>query len=207
MPARWCICDATPLVEMDLAVDVIVHPDEFDKPSSTGILLKRVIPGLTLHEFDHRQRLRREDVARPGRDLWILHPSGESVPHPPPPTSSLQVLLLDGSWKQAGHLMTHVSGWGRKICLPLGGTPRYWLRSTVHAGRFSTAEALVRLLGLLGETDQERQLNNHFELHVAALLLGRGKRDQALAYLENSPIRETWPELVGRIYASRRQDA
>lgn len=77
---RWCICDGLRTVECPVAVDVLMHRREAMRPSSTGHLIKRVLPASRLHLYDPHTPLERAQIARPGKALWVLHPLGEAMP-------------------------------------------------------------------------------------------------------------------------------
>ena len=199
---RWCICAGWEPVACALAVDVLMHYREVRRPTSTGHLVTRVMPGARLHLHRQEGAPARETVARPGRELWILHPRGEAVP-PGVDPAGVQVLLLDGSWGEAARMATHVAGWGRLVCLPDAGESRNGLRRQESSGKYSTIESLLFLLTALGLTEAERRLRLQFELHVYAGLRTRGARVQAEAFLAQSPIREAFPDLLAELHRRR----
>ena len=200
---RWCICAGLRKVTSPLRVDVLQHFMESYRPSSTGHLLERVLPGAGRHIFRAERTLARTDIVQPGRELWILHPNGEPMPANARP-AELQVLLLDGTWVQAAEMARVTGSWGRRVNLPMQGESRYWLRTQSGAGRFSTAEALLFLLGALGLTGAQAQLRVQFELHVYATLCSRGHKQRAADYLVDSPIRTALAEVLEN-FASRRR--
>src|SRR5450759_3167487 len=115
---RWCICAGERTIECPVGIDVLIHHREFWRPSSTGRLINRVIPASRGHVFRHDLPLVESAIRRPGRELWILHPLGG----PPPtvaPGVALQVLLLDGSWREAARMKQGVERWGRLVSLPM----------------------------------------------------------------------------------------
>ena len=205
MPPRWCICEGLHPLDCALGVDVLMHFCEANRPSSTGHLINRLLPATRVHLAGGGRRPERAEIVRPGKTLWILHPQGD-----PPPTDAvpenLQVLLIDGSWKQASDLMRQVVTWGRTICLPMTGVSRYRLRAQQGEGQFSTIEALLFLMATLGLQREEAQLRLQFELHVYAGLLARGRPPDARAYLVDSPVRTAFPELVDRLDPWRPRD-
>lgn len=192
---RWCICAGLREVASPLRVDVLQHFMESYRPSSTGHLLSRVLPGSGRHIFRAERPMARADIVQPGRELWILHPNGEPLPADANP-AALQVLLLDGTWVQAAEMARITGSWGRRVSLPLQGRSRYWLRAQSGAGRFSTAEALIFLLGALGLAEAQARLRVQFELHVYASLCARGHKQRAAEYLVDSPVRTALPEVL-----------
>src|SRR5476649_967064 len=112
---RWCICAGERPIECPLEIDVLIHHREFWRPTSTGRLINRVIPASRGHVFSHDLPLNEAAIRRPGRELWILHPRGESLPACPEPVERAvargampQVLLLDGSWREAARMVSGV---------------------------------------------------------------------------------------------------
>ena len=99
-----------------------------------------------------------------------------------------------------------VSTWGRRVSLPLTGDSRYWLRAKQDGERFSTAEALLFMLQMLGLDTAFQQLNAQFELHVYASLRARGNVQQAQEFLQNSPLPALMPELLEQLQARRSRD-
>lgn len=199
---RWCICAGLRMVESPLAVDVLMHHREFERPTSTGHLVHRVVAGSRLHLHRQEGAPPRETVALPGRELWILHPRGEAVPAGADP-AGVQVLLIDGSWGEAARMTTHVTGWGRLVRLPYAGGSRNSLRRQEQPGKYATAESLIFLLAALGLRDAAAQLRLQFELHVYAGLRTRGARAQAEEFLATAGIGAAFPELLAELNRPR----
>jgi DTW domain-containing protein len=199
---RWCICDGFHSLVCPFEVEVLIHHREFWRPTSTGRLINRVIPASRGHVFRHDLPLNRVAIVQPGRPLWILHPLGAPLPAGAPP-AGLQVLLLDGSWREAARMMHGVESWGRLISLPMTGPSRYLLRDQQGAGKYSTVEALMFLLSALGLTREHAQLRLQFELHVYAGLRARGEKAAAEKFLDDSPVRGAFPELLEKLNERR----
>jgi DTW domain-containing protein YfiP len=179
-----------------------MHYMESYRPSSTGHLIQRVIPRSVQHVYRKERPLTRDDLAKPDRELWILHPRGEPMPAPRS-LAEIQVLLLDGTWVQATEMAHRVGPWGRRVSLPMTGPSRYWLRAQAGPGRFSTMEALLFLLAQLGLEQEHRQLRIQFELHVYASLRARGHRELANQYLADSPVRAALPDFLAELETKR----
>jgi DTW domain-containing protein YfiP len=201
-PPRWCTCAAFQPITCPLAIDVLVHSRESFRPTSTGRLINRVIPASRGHLYRYDVPLNPAAIVRPDRELWVLHPLGEPLPRATPP-AGVQVLLLDGSWREAAKMRADTKGWGRAVRLPMTGESRYRLRGQQGAGLFSTVEALLFLLQAFGLTDPHAQLRLQFELHVYAGLLARGDKVAAAEFLAGSPVREAFPALLAEF--SRRR--
>ncbi|MBI3884119.1 MAG: DTW domain-containing protein [Opitutae bacterium] len=203
LPPRWCICAAQRDLAGPLGVTVLQHFMESYRPSSTGHLIKRVLPAATLHLYRRERSLARADLAPDDRELWVLHPNGESMPAHAD-VSRVQVALIDGNWVQATEMARAAAAWGRRVSLPMTGESRYWLRAQSGVGRFSTMEALLFLLQALGLAETHAQLRLQFELHVFASLCARGQKQQAQKYVADSPVREAFPDLIAKLTHSRR---
>ncbi len=192
---RWCICSAFQAIECPLEIDVLIHHREFMRPTSTGRLINRVVPASRHHLFRRETPPTREMIALPNKELWILHPRGVPVPVEEP-SGGVQVLLLDGSWPEAGRMSQMVVPWGKLVRLPMNGPSRFRLREQPFAGNYSTIEALLFLFASLGLAKEEAQLRLQFELHVYAGLRARGSKAAAVEYLATSPVRDAFPGLV-----------
>lgn len=216
LPPRWCTCQALPSVETRLVVHLLIHRGETRKPSSTGALVARTVIGALSHVYQRATRFHTargvpEALVQPDGELWILHPGGEPLDvdrgvAADPPDRRRRVLLLDGTWRQAREMLRTVEGLGRCVRLPDAGDEpgRYWLRDQPAATHLSTAEALAGVLRSVGECEAERRLRLHFELHVYATLLSRGRREMAERYLGLSPLLTDAPEIVDRLHARAR---
>lgn len=202
MSLRWCVCPAHEEAAVPLAVDVLMHHREQFRPSSTGHLIRRVLPAARVHGYRRERRMIAADVRLPGRDLWILHPHGVPAPAGVPP-ENVQVMLIDGSWREASAMAQEVAGWGRLISLPMAGESRYWLRAQADAARFSTVETLLFLLQMFGLDAAHDTLRAQFELHVYASLRTRGSLPQAEEFLATSPIREKFAAFIAQLNIRR----
>ena len=213
LPPRWCVCDAIPPVDTQLNVHVLIHRGEQHKPSSTGNLIARTVNGTTCHVYQRASRFFTASGFQPDAldhdcELLILHPSGTPLSAPEAPASDLpspHVVLLDGTWRQAGEMLRTLERIGRCVSLPEpAATPgRYWLRDQPEPTHLSTAEALIGVFRALGDTTAARRLQLHFELHVYATLLSRGRREMAERYLGHSPLLAELPEFLNQLSTRR----
>lgn len=210
LPPRCCVCGALPPVETAIRLHVLIHRHEHGKPSSTGRLVARAVSGAVCQVYQRPTRFHPAaglTVAAVAADVWILHPSGtppadaRAAADPRPP----YVVLLDGTWRQAGEMLRSCVGRGRCVRLPdvTAAPSRYWLRDQPLPDHLSTAEAAVGLFEAMGDAAAARALRLHFELHVYATLLSRGRREMAERYLGHSPLLAACPDLVDRLLAGR----
>lgn len=205
LPPRYCVCGLLPTVDARPAIHVLIHRHEQSKPSSTGRLVIRAVRGAACHVF-RRPTPRAAGTGFPvdGPQPWILHPRGEPLPTDSLPPGGL--LVLDGTWRQAGELLRSVAGRGRCVRLPDHATDepsRYWLRDQAESSRISSAEALIAALRAMGDATAASGLLLHLELFVHAALLSRGKREMAERYLGGSPLPTAAPEALARLHARR----
>lgn len=198
LPPRWCVCATHASAACPLEIDVVTHHREMSRPSSTGHLIQRVIPAARQHLWRRERGLSLDEIRVPGREVWVLHPLGEPTPEKFA-APSVQVVLLDGSWREASAMARQLQGGGRLVSLPMIGESRFWLRAQTERGRFSTVEALLFLLERAGLDAAVRTLRWQFERHVYAHLRARGHVASAAAYLSSSPAREVDDERAGRL--------
>ncbi len=200
-PRAWCLCAVEDRVTLPCAVDVLMHHAEMLRPTSTGHLIHRLVPDAKLQVFRPEGPPDFASVQRPGRTVWILHPLGEDrLPGPPP--DDVQVILVDGSWRQASAMLRTIGTWGQKVRLPMAGTSRYWLRSQQGVGQFSTMEALIFLLESFGWSAEAVRLRTQFELQVYAGLSVRGDKARMATYLESSSVRDEVKSCLDRRLAT-----
>lgn len=199
---RWCICAAERSIDGAPAIDVLFHHREWHRPTSTGRLITRLMAGARSHVFYPDQPPEPAAICRPGRELWILHPFGRPLGELPC-SPSPQLLLLDGSWREATGMLRCVEGWGRTVSLPMTGPSRYRLRGQQGTGLYSTVETLLFLFAVLGQQDAHDALRDQFELHVYAGLRARGEKAAAEEFLATSPARDAFPELIAELNRRR----
>ena len=208
---RWCVCRALPQATTAIQVDVLMHPQEQCKPSSTGKLIERAVQGARCQLYQrgshqHGGPSPPSLAALQAPELWILHPLGEpleSIQSVIDSSTPLRVLLLDGNWSQAGEMLRTVESIGRCVRLRATGPTRYWLRDQRAPSYISTAEALLGVFNAVGDTAAEVQFRLHFELHVYASLRARGRRQLAEDYLQDSPLKAAIPDFLERLNARR----
>lgn len=187
---------------MPLAVDVMMHRRERFRPSSSGLVVSRVVEDSRLWVWEREGQWKADALRRPGREVWVLHPHGEPMPSAPSP-ESVQVVLVDGVWSEAAVIAREALGWGRVVSLPMAGESRYWLRAQQEGGRFSTAEATIHLLRFFGFEAAGEALRRQFELHVYANLRARGLKERAEEFLRGSPAADAFPGLLSRLNERR----
>jgi len=205
LPLRWCLCFAHTPVCSPLQLELLTHPREISRPTSSGNLIHRLFVTSRQHLWTAPNLPSMASVCNPDKEVWILHPNGNEPPLDIKP-QDVQLVLLDGSWSESAGMSRAVSTWGRRIRLPLSGESRYWLRAKQEGERFSTAEALLFLLKMLKLDEAHLQLNLQFELLVYASFRARGQVQQAQAFLQNSPLTERMPEVLEQLNTKRSRE-
>lgn len=205
LPPRWCVCAGRREVRCPLEIDVLTHHREWFRPSSTSHLIQRVMPESRQHLWRRERHIAAEEIRRPGREIWILHPHGGPVPAGVA-VEQVQIVLLDGAWRETSMMAQGMGSWGRLVNLPMTGESRYWLRAQADAGRFSTVEALLWVMQALGLSPAHDELRLQFELHVYANLRARGFKELAAEFLQASPVPAAFPELLARLHERRPND-
>ncbi len=205
LPPRWCVCAGQKGVQCDLEIDVLTHHREWFRPSSTSHLIQRVMPAARQHLWRRERPIDPASIRKPGRELWVLHPHGAPMPAGAAATK-VQVVLLDGAWRETSAMAQGMGAWGRLVSLPMAGESRYWLRAQADVSRFSTIEALLWMMQALGCQEAHDDLRAQFELHVYANLRARGFKELAAEFLKSSPVPACFPEMLAQLHTRRPND-
>lgn len=198
VPPRWCVCPAAVTIHTPVQIDLLSHPRELDRPSSTGNLIKRVIQGTRQVSWVKGAPAESQIPARDQRELFILHPHGEKLSQPED-LNTMQFLLLDGYWNEAKAMSNGVRSHGKFVSLPMSGRSRYWLRGKQEGERFSSAEAVIFLLQTLGLAAEADKLRIQFELQVYSGLRSRGRKSLAETYLLDSILSTALPDFIEQL--------
>jgi DTW domain-containing protein YfiP len=166
-----------PRLELRTRVVLLVHQLELRKPTNTGRLAARCLPGSTM--------VVRGGPALPSDAAWVeaaapvlLFPDGDAQPlerwrdSPDPVT----LLVPDGTWRQAARTRRRLPGLLALPCaaLPAPAPSVYRLRSA-RPGRLSTMEAITRALGILEGPDVEAALLHILQVMIDRMLWSNGR--------------------------------
>lgn len=206
LPPRWCVCAGHRDVTCPLEIDVLTHHREWFRPSSTSHLIRRVLPASRQHLWRRERQMTVDEIRRPEREVWILHPHGAPMPAEAR-AEEIQIVLLDGAWRETSTMAQGLGSWGRLVSLPMTGESRYWLRAQADSGRFSTIEALLWVMQALGLSAAHEQVRLQFELHVYANLRARGFVALAEEFLHHSPVPAAFPGLLAQLHLRRPNEA
>ncbi len=175
IPAR-CLCAKLPTTTLPFRLAIVQHGKEAGKPTNTARLVARVVRETRLLPFAQRgapwtaDRLGGGDVER-----FVLYPAADAVPldhhwwraRAPRIT---ELILLDGTWRQAGRLGRRAEGIATlpRLALPAGPPSRWRIRSAPRADQLCTFEAVVRLAALCTDAETAAVLERAFEMILGA---------------------------------------
>jgi len=124
MHATLCICDLVPRLEARTRLSLLVHYREARKPTNTGLLAARCLPGSEVGIVGDRARPLALPLVRPGELGVLLSPDEDAVPLAQYAGSDQPLVLVvpDGSWRQAGKMRRRVPGLAELPCVTLPPT-------------------------------------------------------------------------------------
>lgn len=201
LPTEACLCDFFPKLRTHIHFDLIVHAEEFDKPTSTGHLLTSLLPA-TKEKIWSRPSTGEVFWKDPDVSVALLFPSPQSMlwkssnelnsEHKDSKLktefcdlnvednqvqlhSFKRLILLDGTWKQCRRM---VNGCPNLKALPAiriepSYTSRFRLRKQNSENNLSTIEVAIEILRLAGEYDNARSLWASFMLFQEAYLCSK----------------------------------
>jgi len=183
LPSAWCICTCTPTIHTPTQFWLLMHPDEYLKPTNTARLIAASIP--------HTRCFSWYRTAPPAGFIellsdrrflpYLLVPQGDArlfeglrarpwLPHRVP-----AFVLLDGTWSQA-RKMLHRSPYLQgipSIAIQPRAPSTYRLRCQRCAQHLSTVEVAIALLEQLGEMAASRILHAYFRVFAETCMAAR----------------------------------
>ena len=177
-----CFCALVPQIALDTRVMIIMHAAEIVLTTNTARLAANA---LTNSEVRIRGRygkvLSAEGFQQPGRQSFVLYPSGEATELDTQfvsrMTRPITLIVPDGTWRQARKIVLRepaLAGIPR-VKLPSGGISEYRLRVQPNEQRLCTFEAIARALGILESRDAQAELEAIFRVMVQRTLWTRGQ--------------------------------
>ncbi len=174
LPTRYCLCDAVPRVETRARFVIVRHAREIWKSTNTGRLAALALSHCELRTYGGPDSaLSLEDLARAGS--WLLFPG--SPEGDAGITEARQIVVLDGTWHEARHMLNRLK--------PLAGLPRLSLaapaiginrlRRSPFPAAMSTLEAIGRAVALLEGEAVAAPLATLHAMIVERVLATRGK--------------------------------
>jgi DTW domain-containing protein len=170
---RLCLCDQVPRIETKTQIFMIRHWKEQLKSTNTARLAALALPSLTLRDYGAPEAP--FDEASVPADAWLLFPDGGS--REPPAVLPKNLVVVDGTWKQARRIVHHVPALRAmpRLVLPPPRAGTHRLRQPPVAEGRSTLEAIAAALGKLEGEAVGEQLEKLHRLFVDRILSCRGE--------------------------------
>jgi DTW domain-containing protein YfiP len=169
-----CLCDLVPAIQTRTRVVLIQHQLELRKPTNTGRLAARCLPGsrVLVRGAAPIHAVFTEDD-RP----VLLFPHRDAQPLERWRGQMVTLIVPDATWRQAVRVRRRVPGLDRVPCavLPPAAPSAYRLRRSLRPDRLSTLEAIARAMGLLEDPAIERRLESIFRVMVDRMLWSNGR--------------------------------
>jgi len=186
-----CICARLPRVALPFRLVVVQHGKERAKPTNTARLLPRVIERCTIVTYATHLRPWSPALLDAGCDegtrdetRLLLYPDADATPLDRATVASWAnsphcLVVLDGSWRQAGRLARKADGVRElpRVTLPPGAPSRWTVRRAPRPEAVATFDAIVRVADLLHDRGTAAALARAWELLL----------DAQLAHGESSP--------------------
>jgi DTW domain-containing protein YfiP len=196
--APRCICARLPRVALPFRLVVVQHGKERAKPTNTARLLPRVVERCTIVTYathlrpwspallDEGRDASRDGGARDERRL-LLYPDADATPLDRATAASWAhsphcLVVLDGTWRQAGRLARKAEGLRElpRVALPPGAPSRWTVRRAPRPEAVATFDAIVRVAELLPDRGTAAALARAWELLLDAQLAHGGSSPSAL---------------------------
>ncbi len=196
LPPDVCICACTPTIHTPVQFWLLIHPDEYRKPTNTARLIgasiqhTRFFPWYRTAPPAGLITLLRERRFMP----YLLVPEGdatlfERLPERPwLPDTVPAFVLLDGTWSQARkmlHRSPYLQGIPRMAIQPRAPST-YRLRCQRCAQHLSTVEVAIALLEQLDEITASRVLHAYFRVFA----------EMGMAARHGHPLTKSLPEMA-----------
>lgn len=157
MYATLCICPLIPTLAARSRLVLLVHYREARKPTNTGQLAARCLPGSHVAIVGDRDRPLALPLIPAGERAVLLYPADDAVPLGEVARDAartgerITVVVPDGNWRQAAKMSRRVPGLDAlpRVTLEDPTPTAYQLRSEPQAGGLATLEAIARAWRIL----------------------------------------------------------
>lgn len=115
------------------------------------------------------------------KDTLLFYPSDRAVELTEEYVKSfkkpLNLVVPDGSWRQAGKIMNRVESLKDvpHVKLPPGPVPKLRLRKESKPGGLSTFEAVARAIGIIEDYGAQKRLEEFYKIYTERTLWSRAK--------------------------------
>lgn len=160
------------MVPTETRVLVLLHPDEQQKPTNTGHLVRLLLPNSEVRRWEPRAPLP-ADSDRPTA-LLFPRPGAAPIASAPPPCT---LVVPDGAWRQTRRMVSRPPLSSiPALALPEGPAPSQRLRRVrTDDHRLATLDAVARALGILECQYVEDQMRALLDRVVVRGLYSRGQ--------------------------------
>jgi len=196
LPPDGCICPLTPTLHTQAQFWLLIHPDEYVKPTNTARLIGASIPHTRFFPW-HRTAPPTELIAllTDRRFMpYLLVPHGDATlfeglrERPWLPDRVPAFVLLDGTWSQASKILNrspYLQGIPRMSIQP-GAPSAYRLRRQRCVQHLSTVEVAIALLAQSEDSPASSVMRAYFHVFI----------ERAMAARHGHPLRKHLPEMV-----------
>ncbi len=181
MNRLFCICDAIPTLALRTRVCLVIHANELKKSSNTGRLALRALVNSEMRvRGELGEPLDLSDLLGDGYRTFLFYPSRDAVElnesllrNDPRP---VQLIVPDGSWRQAGKLLYRHPELKDVPRVKLGDskTPKYYLRAQHRPEGMATLQAIAHGLGVIEGARVEAELMKLYDAKIERTLMAKG---------------------------------
>ncbi len=145
-----CICALIPTLVTRTRLVLLVHYREARKPTNTGQLAARCLPGSRVAIVGDRDRPLPVPLVGADEHAVLLYPDESATPLAPSEVP-LTVIVPDGNWRQAAKMGRRIPGLEAlpRVTLVDPRPTEYKLRAEPRDGGLATIEAIARAWGIL----------------------------------------------------------
>lgn len=178
MPLALCLCAEIPRIETATRFLIIRHSKESWRTSNTARIAALALPAARVLDHGGLEdgRIDRSELAEGGS--WLLFPGSRtdlsSLPRP------RQLVVLDGSWRQARRILQRMPGVSElpRLSLPSAVEDRPRLRRPPIAEGMSTLEAIAGAVSMLEGSENAEALFRLNEVFVERARRVKGRRSE-----------------------------
>lgn len=190
MNRLFCICDAMPTLGLRTRVCLVIHANELKKSSNTGRLALRALVNSEMRvRGELGDALDLSDILSERYRTFLFYPSKDAVELNEEllreDARPIQLIVPDGSWRQAGKLLYRHPELKDVPRVKLGAskTPKYYLRAQHRPEGMATLQAIAHALGVIEGAGVEAELMRLYDAKIARTLQAKGLRHAGIGAL------------------------